>query len=32
MIEFAEINKLKIEKPGINQVPMIIRVPNIDVS
>jgi len=25
MIEFARINKLKIEKPGTNQVPMIIR-------
>ena len=28
MIDFAKSNKLTIEKPGINQVPMIIRVPN----
>ena len=27
MIEFAKINKLNIEKPGTNQVPMIIRLP-----
>lgn len=28
MIEFAKVNKLNIEKPGMNQVPMIIRLPN----
>lgn len=28
MIEFAKINKLNIEKPGTNQVPMIIRLLN----
>jgi hypothetical protein len=28
MIEFAKINKLNIEKPGTNQVPMIIRLPS----
>jgi hypothetical protein len=27
MIEFAKVNKLNIEKPGMNQVPMLIRLP-----